>query len=250
MARCKPARQLKITVPRHNAQRLGPALTGAVKAICKEENVIVDLPPPVQEQPSSAGPSAENASEWNSLLITARAQRGPQWDIGTQQFLVEKESELYYDPTPLLEAARSVRQNNTDGQRGGQLPPQQHQDQPMGHNNSGGIPLMAQHQPPRSINVYPHPQNAYPYPSDSMSMHGPSTPVRQMSGYPQTPMSGGPSSGGMPPGSMMPPGSFYGDPVTPTRPGSGMMMNGAGATPDMYGRRMTRQMSDGYYGGS
>ena len=27
----------------------------------------------------------ESASEWNSLLMTARAERGPQWDIGTQQ---------------------------------------------------------------------------------------------------------------------------------------------------------------------
>lgn len=27
----------------------------------------------------------ESASEWNSLLMTARAERGPQWDVGTQQ---------------------------------------------------------------------------------------------------------------------------------------------------------------------
>lgn len=29
----------------------------------------------------------ESASEWNSLLITARAERGPQWDVGTQQYV-------------------------------------------------------------------------------------------------------------------------------------------------------------------
>ncbi|TFY82187.1 hypothetical protein EWM64_g1825 [Hericium alpestre] len=35
--------------------------------------------------------------------MTARAQRGPQWDVGTQQFQVEEGSDLYYDPTPLLD---------------------------------------------------------------------------------------------------------------------------------------------------
>lgn len=74
--------------------------------------------------------------------------------------------------------------------------------------------------------------------------------MRQMSGFPQTPMSAGPSSGGgMGPGSGMGSGSFYGDAMTPTRAGPGGMMNGGG-TPDVYGRRMTRQMSDGYFGGS
>lgn len=29
----------------------------------------------------------ESASEWNSLLMTARAERGPQWDVGTQQYV-------------------------------------------------------------------------------------------------------------------------------------------------------------------
>lgn len=65
MARCKPARALKITVPRHNAQRLGPSLTGAVKTVCNEDNVIIDLPPPVQEQPSSAGPSSVRVNSWS-----------------------------------------------------------------------------------------------------------------------------------------------------------------------------------------
>ncbi len=67
MARCKPARALKITVPRHNAQRLGPSLTGAVKTVCNQDNVIIDLPPPVQEQPSSAGPSSVRIESRSSL---------------------------------------------------------------------------------------------------------------------------------------------------------------------------------------
>lgn len=56
------------------------------------------------------------------MLLTARAERGPQWDIGTQQYVfsqktsshtvnldrcyrfqVDEGSNLYYDPSPLLE---------------------------------------------------------------------------------------------------------------------------------------------------
>lgn len=64
----------------------------------------------------------ESASEWNSLLLTARSQRGPQWDVATQQyvlrlyplsallnlycfssrFLVDRDSHLYFDHTPLI----------------------------------------------------------------------------------------------------------------------------------------------------
>ncbi|KAF9509808.1 hypothetical protein BS47DRAFT_1487772 [Hydnum rufescens UP504] len=44
----------------------------------------------------------ESSSDWNSLLLTARAQRGPQWDVVTQQFMVDHNSGVYYDSTPLL----------------------------------------------------------------------------------------------------------------------------------------------------
>ena len=29
----------------------------------------------------------ESSSDWNSLLLTARAQRGPQWDVASQQYV-------------------------------------------------------------------------------------------------------------------------------------------------------------------
>ena len=37
------------------------------------------------------------------MLLAARAQRGPQWDIGTQLFLVDQGSDAYYDPSLLVE---------------------------------------------------------------------------------------------------------------------------------------------------
>lgn len=58
MARSKPAKTLKISVPRHNAQRIGPSLTAEIHSLARQESILVQLPPPVQEQPSSAGPSA------------------------------------------------------------------------------------------------------------------------------------------------------------------------------------------------
>ncbi|KAG8902740.1 hypothetical protein FRB99_004165, partial [Tulasnella sp. 403] len=48
------------------------------------------------------GESVDNASEWNSMLITARAKRGPHWDVSSQLFQVDKESHLYYDHSPLV----------------------------------------------------------------------------------------------------------------------------------------------------
>jgi hypothetical protein len=86
----------------------------------------------------------ESASDWNSLLLTARAERGPQWDVGTQQcvtrppppytprltypfrFLIEQGTELYYDPTPIrgylkderVEAAKAESSGPTTRSRG------------------------------------------------------------------------------------------------------------------------------------
>ncbi|KAK0554746.1 hypothetical protein OC846_000570 [Tilletia horrida] len=37
-----------------------------------------------------------SAAEWNSLLIWARRQRGPQWDTGTATWQVDKHSQEYY----------------------------------------------------------------------------------------------------------------------------------------------------------
>ncbi|KAH8118071.1 hypothetical protein DFH11DRAFT_875276 [Phellopilus nigrolimitatus] len=220
MAPCKPAKAIKIRVPRQNAQRLGPSLTAEIRAVSRQDGIVVQLSPPVQEQPSSAGPSSENASEWNSLLLSARAQRGPFWDVGTQQFLVEKESELYYDPTPLLQVSRSL---TNGGQREGgvQIPASQQQQQQQ---------HQQQQQQQQQRNAFANQQYGYAN-SAGTPMMGHATPARNMA-FPGTP-------GGVPSG------QFYGDSMTPTRPG---MMDGVNASPEVYGRRITRGMSDGYQG--
>ena len=68
-------------------------------------------------------------------------------------------------------------------------------------------------------------------------MSAPSTPNRGLPYGAGTPMSAG--GGGH--------GQYFGDSInmTPTRPGPGMM-DGVSPSPDMYGRRITRGMSEGY----
>ncbi|THH06422.1 hypothetical protein EW145_g4095 [Phellinidium pouzarii] len=199
MAPCKPAKTVKIRVPRQNAQRLGPSLT-----------------------------SQENASEWNSLLLSARAQRGPFWDIGTQQFLVEKESELYYDSTALLEAARSLTSGGTQNanSEATSSTSQQHQHQ-LQQQQQQQQQHQIQMQQQQQRHTYTNQQYAYAGNTGTPTMRH-TTPARNMP-YPGTPGSG----------------QFYGDSVTPARLG---MIEGVNPSPEVYGRRITRGMSDGYQG--
>lgn len=88
-------RVLKLVVPRHGAQRPGAALAQTIESVAraqkKKQRVRVDVRnghPRRLSSSEGSNPLAaaiESASEWNSLLITARAERGPQWDVATQQ---------------------------------------------------------------------------------------------------------------------------------------------------------------------
>ena len=49
-------------VPRQNAQRLGPNLNSTVRSVGRKDGFIVQIPPPVQEQPSAAGASSSAVS--------------------------------------------------------------------------------------------------------------------------------------------------------------------------------------------
>ncbi|KAL5485973.1 hypothetical protein ACEPAI_7017 [Sanghuangporus weigelae] len=253
MAPCKTPKSIKIRVPRHNAQRLGPSLTSTVRLVATREKKLVRLPPPVAELPSVTGASLENASEWNSLLLSARAQRGPFWDVSTQQFLVEKESELYYDPAPLLEATRSLTANNNTSQSStsnsgpsGSQQQQQHQQHQQQHQRHQAPQTPQQQQ---QLAAQQARQAAFANQQQFGAFMGNSTPV--MHATPTRGPPGMPGYGGTPGSAAGTPGQYFGDMGTPTRPGG--MMNGAvsvGATgtPDMYGRRITRGMADGFPG--
>lgn len=99
-----PVRDVKVRVPRHNGQRLGPTFTAHVEALARKQKKRINIRQTAYDSASifaqaivSNMPSCrqfykrtyedmkDSASEWNSLLMTARAERGPQWDIGTQQ---------------------------------------------------------------------------------------------------------------------------------------------------------------------
>nr|GAT60755.1 predicted protein [Mycena chlorophos] len=106
MAPGRPVRSIKVRVPRHNAQKIGEKLTSKVQEEARRQGVRANTYQPNEESSSALAQAIESASEWNSLLISARAERGPQWDVGTQLFQVDKYSELYYDSTLLFEAIK------------------------------------------------------------------------------------------------------------------------------------------------
>jgi hypothetical protein len=134
------------------------------------------------------------------------------------RFLVEKGSELYYDPTSLQEAARAAiaaKEGTTNGSTSQQ--------------NEGGQSATSnpaqQSRPPFQAQAH------YGYPNVSSPMMA----QQRSSGYPGTPMSAGTPGGS----------GYYGDAMTtPTRAGHAPM----DMTPDS--RRITRGMSEfqGMYG--
>ena len=58
----KATKTLKVVVPRPNAQRIGPGVTSTLQKIAREQGIIIQLPPPVQEQPNSASTLAAAVS--------------------------------------------------------------------------------------------------------------------------------------------------------------------------------------------
>ncbi|OSX58969.1 hypothetical protein POSPLADRAFT_1049121 [Postia placenta MAD-698-R-SB12] len=71
----KPVRNIKVKVPRHNSQRLGPAVTAQVENVARQQRVRVDVRQTAFESSSALAQAIDSASEWNSLLLTARANR-------------------------------------------------------------------------------------------------------------------------------------------------------------------------------
>ena len=100
------------------------------------------------------------------MLLTARAERGPQWDIGTQQYVfhrttslhsmnldrsyrfqVDEGSNLYYDPSPLLEYQKEEKQaantaESLPSSSSHPHPTQRGQSFPMaGHHSANGMAM-------------------------------------------------------------------------------------------------------------
>ncbi|QRV75622.1 hypothetical protein RhiJN_03637 [Ceratobasidium sp. AG-Ba] len=123
-----------ITVPRHASAAASEELINEVKKLAESEgkHFVNDFTGTPQMAKSRA---MYQASEWNSLLLSARASRGPQWDVGIQQYLVDKESDLYYDPTPLSQTDAS---NDNEGPEGSESAPGMGN---MQSNSEGGTPL-------------------------------------------------------------------------------------------------------------
>ncbi|TFK94104.1 hypothetical protein K466DRAFT_593925 [Polyporus arcularius HHB13444] len=254
----KPHRDIKVHVPRHNSQRIGPLMTASVEAIAREERVRVDVSQTALEPSSALAQAIESASDWNSLLMTARAERGPQWDVGTQQFFVDEYSDLYYDPTPLRNHLKD-QQNDSHEPSSSQFS-QRHQADAvntprMTRTNSippGGMtPSMSQAQLYGTPQAMASPRH---FPGGNQGMGGPyggmsGIPPAQFygsaggDGMPISPMQRGPPPGmGMNPGMGMAPGMGM-------NPAMGMGLPPDGSMSPEIRRRVTRGMSMDEFGG-
>lgn len=157
--------------------------------------------------------------------MTARAERGPQWDIGTQQsvplliclphiltayrFLVDECSDLYYDPSPLREHEKEAKASGEEGEkldRPSMPPPEQiATDSPQlrrTHSNVGPMPFSPRHQGPFQPQNMPY-SNMARMPTAQFygnGDHGVPSPIRMGNmGMPMGDMGG---MGGMPMGNM------------------------------------------------
>ncbi|KAI0749360.1 hypothetical protein C8Q80DRAFT_1101027 [Daedaleopsis nitida] len=249
----KPQRNLKVNVPRHNSQRIGPVLTANVERVASEQRVRVDIRQTALEPTSALAQAIDSASEWNSLLMTARADRGPQWDIGTQQFLVDEYSNLYYDPTPLRGYLKDSQQNDDEPSSSSGPSQRQHTDATNSPRllRTSSIPPGGMTPGMSQAQLYGTPQGmASPrhFPGGNQGMGGPyggmaAIPPSQFYGPGGDGMPGSPMQRGPVPGMM-------GNPAMGMAPGMGMNpalgMGGMAAdgslSPEVR-RRVTRGMS-------
>jgi hypothetical protein len=251
----KRVKKIKVHVPRHNSQRIGPALTAQIEKIANEKHIRTDVRQPTNEISSTialaiVGPQSTLPvpcridlndrkvlpSGTRCYLLPVRiGDHSGMWVHSSMsfrktvtahhehccRFQVEEGSTLYYDPSPLLEY--------------------QKEDKQAVANTVGGMP---------SSSSNPHPtQRGQPYPmaghhsTNGMAMSPiVATPTRH-SMQMANPYHGGPQF------NAIPPAQFYGDRGSPmvTRGmgmsmgmGMGMGMDGMGITPDV--RSLSRRM--------
>lgn len=176
MAPGRPVSTISVTVPRHNAPRIGKKLAAEIQA---QARTPVDTHQVHPDSSNALNQAIENASEWNSLLLIARADRGPQWDIGSQQFHVDQYSDLYYDNTALREVTKKPEdeapQESTPSSQ--PHPPSHHPHTPHREPSHRDFPMPNMHHS-AARDASPHPmrhqpaQVNYPYPA-SPSVRGP-----------------------------------------------------------------------------
>ncbi|KAG8803662.1 hypothetical protein FRB91_007279 [Serendipita sp. 411] len=92
------AQNISVVAPRLGSSSAPDSLVKAVSSLAKKENRVFQ-----EQQPFSSAElqSMEDASNWNGLLINARGERGPQWDVTSQLHHVPYGSEEYFNPTLL-----------------------------------------------------------------------------------------------------------------------------------------------------
>ncbi|KZT40016.1 hypothetical protein SISSUDRAFT_557058 [Sistotremastrum suecicum HHB10207 ss-3] len=128
MSPSKPTRDIAVRVPRHGAKRPSSSLTSHIRRQAASQRIRYQGHNAGHDPSTFLGAGAENASEWNSLLVQARAERGPQWDVASQMFHIDKGSTLYYDSTPLYASSEPPAPEHPPQEAGmsSSLPPGDH----------------------------------------------------------------------------------------------------------------------------
>jgi len=263
MSPSKPTRDLVVRVPRQGAKRPSSSLVSALRQQASLQRIRLQGHNRGHDPTTSQGAGADNASEWNSLLIHARAERGPQWDVATQMFHVDRGSDLYFDSTPLTTGAEPPPSEDPSSDPSSSMPPMGDPFTLSGvHQHSMRTPSrQPQHNPyqfmtpPNTQQFHPgnmnshhlqhHPHHQQPQSTQEMlyrqmaqqqqhqnagSPYG--TSPAQLYGNVRSPVNG---MHGMVNG--LPPGMINGHVGSPTGSlhSDGMNMNGRGGYPGMYG---------------
>jgi hypothetical protein len=262
-------RNITVIAPRHGAQRPGPELSSTIESLVRKEAQLKGAGKKkrkanpahsasadsgnvplvavrsgyarrltTQEGTDPLAAAIESASEWNSLLLTARAERGPQFDVATQQFHVEEGSDLYYDHTVLRDTYEPARPTASLPSTGGGGP----NNDAAGGSISARLPSGA---PSSSVHLMrPGP------PPAGVPPHARFGAMPPMSAAPVSAPPGAFGGGGGAGAGAAPPGQFYPGPPQGMQPRPMHVDPAAGAMPfaGMHDRRMTRGMSQGMAG--
>ena len=181
----KRVKRIKVHVPRHNSQRIGPALTAQIETIAKEKRIRTDVRQPTNEATSVIAlaivgprlsrspflradrntrkvlpngtrcylplvPSGAHSGTWvhNSKCLHKKPLYIRKSSNRYRRFQVEEDSDLYYDPTPLLEYQKEDKQGPPHVVEG--LPSSSSNPQPShrgqlypmaGHHSANGVAM-------------------------------------------------------------------------------------------------------------
>ncbi|PVG04373.1 hypothetical protein CPB86DRAFT_803815 [Serendipita vermifera] len=162
---------ITVVVPRQGTPTASKALVKAVTSEVKKTGRVFQAQEPLS---GTELQGLDDASTWNGLLLNARGERGPQWDVTSQMHHVDFGSPEYFNPNLLLDepeipAMDTQEMKPDDEQSEEQINSSQDVDMGMEPNPAQGYP------PPGVLVGDPQmrgPPGSNPYPPYGQPMNG------------------------------------------------------------------------------